>query len=207
MTRPRDEEIFANVSRETRDRLEIYAKLLAKWNPKINLVAASTLPDLWSRHFQDSAQLLEISQKDAESWGDLGSGGGFPGLVIAILARELRPRLRVTCVESDHRKAAFLQTVVRETGLDAGVIVGRIENITPLNADVMSARALAPLSRLLDFAERHLAQGGEALFLKGAGYQKELKEALDRWTFRLDTYPSKTNSDATVLKIGELQRV
>ncbi len=207
MTRPRDEEIFANVSRETRDRLEIYAKLLAKWNPKINLVAASTLPDLWSRHFQDSAQLLEISQKDAESWGDLGSGGGFPGLVIAILARELRPGLRVTCVESDHRKAAFLQTVVRETGLDAGVIVGRIENITPLNADVMSARALAPLSRLLDFAERHLAQGGEALFLKGAGYQKELKEALDRWTFRLDTYPSKTNSDATVLKIGELQRV
>lgn len=194
-----------NVSRETLERLETYAALLTKWNPKINLVARSTLDDLWNRHFLDSAQILEIAPAGA-TWADLGTGGGFPGLVVAILAAESRPALRVTCVESDLRKATFLRTVLRETGVAGEVISKRIEEVPPLTADIVSARALAPLSSLLGFAERHLKPGGAALFLKGAEHEKELKEALETWSFRADTYPSKTHPDAVILKIGDISR-
>jgi 16S rRNA (guanine527-N7)-methyltransferase len=195
-----------NVSRETVSRLDAYAALLEKWNPAINLVAKSTLAELWTRHILDSAQLFDLAPLDAKRWADLGAGGGFPGLVIAILAAEKRPELKIALVESDARKAAFLQAALRETGLAAEVIAERIEKIPPLQADVVSARALAPLPKLLAYAERHLAEGGVALFPKGAGAEAELSESLERWQFSVQKHPSRTDQEAAVLRIGELKR-
>lgn len=200
-------ELFPDVSRETRERLRVYATLLEKWNPRINLVSASTIPKVWARHFLDSAQILDLVGASTRLWADLGTGGGFPGLVVAILAKEARPLLQVICVESDQRKAAFLGAVVRETGISARIMAKRIEDLDPLGADVVSARALAPLPTLLDHASRHLVEGGHALLLKGAGYRKEVNDALECWSFELDTYPSKTDPDAVILKIGDIRRV
>ena len=196
-----------DVSRETLDRLTLYADLLTKWNPAINLVSKSTIPDLWTRHFTDSAQLLEIAGTGSGKWADLGSGGGFPGMIVAILAAEKKPGLEVTCVESDQRKATFLRTVARETGTDAKVVSERIESLPPLNADVVSARALAPLSELIGYAIRHLAPGGSALFLKGTGQAKEIDLALASWAFQFDTFPSRTDRESTILKLRSIRRV
>jgi 16S rRNA (guanine527-N7)-methyltransferase len=206
----KDRERFVSsfdVSRETLERLDIYADLLRKWNPSINLVAKSTLGQLWERHFFDSAQILEVSEQREGRWVDLGTGGGFPGLIVAILAANERAGISVTCIESDLRKAVFLQTVIREVGIKATVLSDRIEDIPPLSADVVSARALAPLSQLLGYAERHLAENGKAIFLKGAKVAREVKEALETWSFELDTYPSKTDPEASILKIGDIRRV
>ena len=196
-----------DVSRETAERLAEYASLLRAWNPKINLVSKQTLADLESRHFADSAQLLALAPRDATTWADLGSGGGFPGLVIAILAAESRPGLRVTLVESDQRKAVFLRTVAQRTGVPVTVLADRIETIPPLGADVLSARALAPLTTLLDHADRHLSPSGTALFPKGANWRAEVDEALERWRFRCENLPSVTSPDGAILRIGEIHRV
>lgn len=200
-------EAETGVSRETMARLDTYSALLEKWNPAINLVSKATLPERWTRHFLDSAQILEIADKKSGLWADFGTGGGFPGVVVAILAAERTPGLRVVCVESDTRKATFLRTVLRETGVDAEVISQRVEELAPLGAAVVSARALAPLKTLLAYAERHLATDGQAIFLKGSGYEVEVRESLETWSFRLDTYPSKTDPTATILKLGDIHRV
>ena len=136
-------------------------------------------------------------------WVDIGSGAGFPGLVVAILAKELDPDLAVTLVESDARKAAFLRAVMRETSVEARLEVARAERIAPQGADVLSARALAPLDRLLALAERHLGQKGVALFPKGANAETEIEAALARWSFRCEKHPSRTDAKAVILKIGE----
>jgi 16S rRNA (guanine527-N7)-methyltransferase len=195
-----------NVSRETTERLDTYAALLAKWNPAINLVARSTLPDLWNRHILDSAQVFELAPKYVRHWVDLGSGGGFPGLVIAILAAEKAPKARVTLVESDLRKATFLSTVVRECGLTTTICAERAESLAPLNADVLTARALAPLDSLLVHAERHLAEGGIAIFPKGAAHGSELASALEHRRFSVQKHPSRTDTDAVLLVIGDIAR-
>lgn len=197
---------FPDVSRETKERLETYEKLLLKWNPAINLVAPSTLETLWDRHFLDSAQLWDRSPKVLNTWCDLGAGGGFPGLILAILSKEKDPDRQTVCIESDVRKATFLRTVIRETDLNATVIAARIETATPQSADIVSCRALAPLTKLLAYAKRHLSPTGQCLLLKGESYEVELKEALETWRFEYDTYPSKTNPDAVILKIGDLER-
>lgn len=196
-----------DVSRETADRLALYAGLLRTWNPKINLVSKQTLADLETRHIADSAQLLALAPENATTWADLGSGGGFPGLVIAIHAAERRPALRVTLVESDQRKAAFLRTVAQRTGVPVTVHAERIEAVPPLGTDVLSARALAPLSALLDHAARHLAPSGTALFPKGATWRAEVAEALERWRFRCENHPSATSQDGAILRIGGIDRV
>jgi 16S rRNA (guanine527-N7)-methyltransferase len=208
MTHPGRAAVLAalDVSRETTARLDTYAALLTKWNPAINLVAKSTLPEFWTRHILDSAQLLKLAPNSARHWADLGSGGGFPGLVIAILAAEKRPELQVTLVESDLRKATFLNTVVRETGLSTRVCAERVESLPPLKADVLSARALAPLGDLLAHAERHLAEGGLAIFPKGAAHESEIAEALERWRFSVQKHPSRTDSEAVLLCIGDIAR-
>lgn len=194
------------VSRETSERLQIYGDLLKKWNPRINLVAKATLDDLWTRHFRDSAQLLRLAPETARQWCDLGSGGGFPGMVIALLAQDRAPALSVTLVESDKRKATFLRTVARECGISVSVIDDRIERVAPLRADVVSARALAGLPQLIGHAQRHLAPDGAALFPKGARHNQELAEALALWRFRCETFPSETDPDAVILRISELSR-
>ncbi|MCV2863282.1 16S rRNA (guanine(527)-N(7))-methyltransferase RsmG [Albidovulum sediminicola] len=196
-----------NVSRETLERLSFYKALLDKWNPAINLVSAATLGQVWTRHFLDSAQILDLTRINSGHWADLGSGGGFPGLVLAILAADERPDLKFTLVESDGRKAAFLTTVARELGIVPRVAAERIENLPALRADVLSARALAPMNVLLGFADRHLSPGGLAIFPKGAKYQVEIDQALEEWRFSYEKRPSVTDPDAVILTVGEIAHV
>ncbi|MGH1330094.1 MAG: 16S rRNA (guanine(527)-N(7))-methyltransferase RsmG [Paracoccaceae bacterium] len=196
-----------NVSRETIERLDTYAELVEKWNPAINLVSKGSLKDLWARHFRDSAQIFKLSKIERGVWADFGSGGGFPGLVIAILAAELAPNVSIVCVESDVRKATFLRTVIRETGIAAKVMSERIEALLPLGAEIISARALASLDDLIGYAAPHLAKTGRCLFLKGATFEKERAEALENWRFSCEDYSSETDSEAVILKIGAIERV
>lgn len=196
-----------DVSRETRDRLRLHADLLSKWTPAINLVSRGSLNQLWTRHFLDSAQLFAVHPISAGSWVDLGSGGGFPGLVLAILAAEAAPELHFTLVESDLRKATFLRTVATETGIEVTVLSERAEVLAPLSADVVSARALAPLPKLLGYAKRHLSPTGRGLFLKGANSQAEIDEALASWRFDVQKFPSKTDPASVILSIGGIARV
>lgn len=194
-----------NVSRETLERLEIYAELIRKWNPKINLVSRNSLADLWERHVEDSLQVFSAVQPKGH-WVDLGSGGGLPGLVVAICAIE-HPDLTVTMVESDQRKSAFLRTCLRETGATARIISKRIESLESLEADVLSARALAELAQLLDYTDLHLKPGGIALFPKGVRWKKEVDAARQRWKFDLEPIKSKTESEAAILKITGVSNV
>lgn len=199
--------MLPNVSRETAERLDVYGALLHKWNPRINLVSRASLDQHGTRHFADSAQLYDLAEHPVGHWADLGSGGGFPGLVIAILAAEAGTPLRVTLVESDLRKATFLATVIRETGVRAEVLTDRIEEIAPLRADIVSARALADLTTLLGFAARHLADGGSALFPKGQSWQEELRQAQSAWQFTARIATSKTDTGSVILNVRGISRV
>ncbi|MFG6559090.1 16S rRNA (guanine(527)-N(7))-methyltransferase RsmG [Sulfitobacter sp. 1A15299] len=194
-----------DVSRETFEKLEAFAELVRKWNPRINLVSKSSLGDLWTRHIVDSVQVFKLAEGSGV-WVDLGSGGGFPGIVVSILNQEER-HFHVTLVESDQRKCAFLRTAIRELKLEASVKNERIEGIKSLNADVLSARALADLTKLLGFAELHLKPEGTALFPKGQSWQREEEEARRNWTYGLESVPSQTNPEAAILKIKDIARV
>lgn len=196
-----------DVSRETLERLETYEALLRKWNPAINLVARGTMADAWARHFLDSAQIFALAPPIARTWLDIGSGGGFPGMVVAIIAAELRPGLSVTLMDSDLRKAAFLNEVARQTGIEATITAGRVEDLLPVGADVISARAFAPLTVLLALTERHLRPGGTGLFLKGARHQQEIAQALESFRFDLQKVPSQTDPQAVILSVGGITRV
>lgn len=195
------------VSRETVDRLHALEALLKKWNPAINLVAKSTVADAWDRHILDSAQLYALAPGRVGHWADLGSGGGFPGLVIASLAHELDPDRRITLVESDQRKSTFLREAARQLGLTVTVLADRIESVPSLGADVLSARALAPLPALCGFALRHLSDGGVALFPKGATHQQELAEASRNWQFDVTIHPSETDPASVVLELKAISHV
>ena len=197
-----------DVSRETAERLDTYADLLRKWNPRINLIAPGSVQDIWSRHIIDSAQLFDLAPGSAASWADLGSGGGLPGLVCAILSADAGAETDFILVESDQRKAAFLSTAVRELGLDnTTVCAERIEAVNPLWSQIVTARALAPLSALLRHVERHLAPGGIALLPKGAQHADELTEARKTWSFTWRTEPSRTDPRAAIYLIEGLSRV
>ena len=192
-----------DVSRETLARLEALAELTRKWTARINLVAPSSVPDLWNRHIRDSAQLYALAPPFVH-WADLGSGGGFPGLVIAALAEGTQ---RTTLIESDRRKATFLRAAIRELHLPAEVIAARIESAPPQSADIVSARALAPLPELLAYATRHLRPGGVALFPKGAARSEEISAARAGWDFCLTETRSITLPEAAVLRIERIVRV
>ncbi len=192
-----------DVSRETFERLRHYAALLEKWTPRINLIARSTVSDLWQRHILDSAQVFNHAP-DAQSWVDLGSGGGLPGVVCAILARDNRQATKFTLIESDQRKATFLRTVSRELGLDLTVLAERAESVGDFKADVLSARALAPLPKLLGLAHPFVGEDGCCLFLKGTGHEAELQDALAVWRFEVEKIPSTTNRESMLLKIRGL---
>lgn len=196
--------LLERVSRETFDRLLRYADLLEKWQRTINLIAPSTVPQIWSRHMLDSAQLMDVAPQTGMSWLDLGSGGGFPGLVCAAIAVETHPGLRVNLVEADLRKAAFLRETARQMGLSVGVFSRRIEDLPPQSADIVSARALAPLVSLCGHAHRHLAGKGVALFQKGARYAEELETARRDWQMDVHVSPSITDAEAVILRIERL---
>lgn len=191
-------EILGAVSRETRRKLEIYEAELRRWQRVKNLVGQSTLDQLWDRHFADALQLVDLA--DGAVWADLGSGAGFPGLVVAIA----RPERVVHLVESDSRKCAFLRHVARETGTQARVIDDRIESalqrLEPA-PDVVTARALASLTDLLRYTAEPLLRGATALFPKGRGYQTELTRARESMTFEADVLPSRVDGDGVVLRI------
>lgn len=196
-----------DVSRETHERLERFSQLVSKWTTHINLVSPSTVSDLWRRHIEDSAQLLALAPSGWRTWADLGSGGGMPGLVVAILASETNPTGRVVLLESDARKCAFLRTAARVTGVKVDVVASRLENVSPAEADVVSARALAPLPRLLTGVHLHLGRDGQALLLKGQNVDAEIKEALEAWSFACEKLPSQTDPASSILRIGEIKRV
>ncbi|MAU52149.1 MAG: 16S rRNA (guanine(527)-N(7))-methyltransferase RsmG [Roseovarius sp.] len=195
------------VSRETEERLSIYRALLEKWNPRINLVSRASLAAFQTRHVADSAQLHDLVPHPVGHWADLGSGGGFPGLVIAMLAQETGSPARVSLVESDARKSAFLATVIRETGIAAELHTSRIEALAPLAADVVSARALADLSTLLGFAERHMRPEGHALFPKGIRWREELAAAQSAWQFTHRVAKSETETGSVILIARGISRV
>ncbi|WIY26821.1 16S rRNA (guanine(527)-N(7))-methyltransferase RsmG [Parasedimentitalea psychrophila] len=194
-----------NVSRETMERLEIFEQVLLKWNPKINLVSRASLNNLWTRHIIDSIQVYR-SVEAPDHWLDIGSGGGFPGLIVGIMAAEEAPNVVVTLIESDQRKSVFLRTAARECGIKINVLSERIEQVERLAANVLSARALADLNTLLGFADHHLDPDGIALFPKGVTWRKELEEARQNWRFEVDPIKSLTEPDAVILKVRGVAR-
>jgi 16S rRNA (guanine527-N7)-methyltransferase len=195
-----------DVSRETAVRLDALAAMLSRWQTAINLVSPASLCDLWRRHVADSAQIWPLAPASATSWCDMGAGAGFPGLVVAALAADRRPGLAVTLVESDARKCAFLAEAARAMELRVEIQRRRLETSPPRRYDVVSARALAPLDRLCGFAATHLAEGGVALFPKGADVAAELTAASRAWHYRSARSPSLTDPDAVILSLTELRR-
>lgn len=190
---------------ETDAKLRAYADMLAQWNKTINLVSPQTLPELWQRHIADSAQVFALAPK-ARLWVDLGAGGGLPGVVCAIMAQELQPDCRFVLIESDKRKSTFLRSVARELAVPFTVIADRIEAVAPQGADIVSARALAPLAPLLALVHRHLAPNGVALLPKGKSYQSELETALQDWSFDMTAQPSQTSAESRILVIENITK-
>ncbi|AXS38807.1 16S rRNA (guanine(527)-N(7))-methyltransferase RsmG [Breoghania sp. L-A4] len=197
-----------SVSRETRERLEAYVALLRRWQPAQNLVSASTLDAVWTRHVADSAQLYRLAP-DARRWIDFGSGAGFPGLVTAILlaGKADASGAMVHLVESNQRKVAFLRTVIRETGIPATVHAGRIDSVTkdwsePI--DAVSARALADLDQLCGFAQGFVARGARAFFHKGREYRAEIEKASHAWELDLVEKVSLVDPDSVILEVSRI---
>jgi 16S rRNA (guanine527-N7)-methyltransferase len=198
---------WLDVSRETLDQLQLLCDLVRKWNPAVNLISRASEGDLWSRHVLDSAQIYMLAEPGADCWVDLGSGGGFPGLVVAVLAKQDGPAMRTVLVESDRRKAVFLAQAIRTLNLNASVSCERIEAIAPLNAAVLSARALAPLRGLCGFADLHLRSGGTAIFHKGVAANEELADARLEWMFSCNAVKSHTDPDASILLLRDIKHV
>jgi 16S rRNA (guanine527-N7)-methyltransferase len=197
------------VSRETRERLITYEALLRQWQKTINLVAPATLDEAWHRHFADSAQLAAFVPQAAKTLVDLGSGAGFPGLVLAIMLAERGTR--VALIESDNRKSAFLREVARQVRVAVDIRIGRIENpATRVNlpaAEVVTSRALAPLSRLLGLAHPLMAAGALGLFPKGREAATEVEEARATWAFEAVLTESFTDREARIVRIRELRSI
>ncbi len=199
----------AHVSRETLERLNLIAAQVRKWQPRINLVAPSTVETLWERHIEDSMQLLPLAPSEFTTWLDLGSGGGFPALVIAALCADDADR-RFVLVESNGKKCSFLRETARLAGLRVEVKPMRIEDFAAANRtsfDVVSARALAPLPLLLDLAASFLGAGAIGLFPKGQDVDAELAAARNTWNLDVDLIQSQTDADAGILRIRSAERV
>ena len=185
-----------DVSRETLRKLDEYVALVEKWQPRVNLVSPASLPDIWMRHIWDSAQLAPLIPSGSPRLLDVGSGAGFPGLVLAILTD-------ADChlVESDQKKAIFLRTVIRECGLSATVHNHRIETLPCLEASIITARALAPLDRLLSLLDGQLRPGTRCLFLKGAQAEVELAAVQKMPNLAWRRHPSLTNPEGSVIDL------
>ena len=195
------------VSRETEARLDRYVDLLREWQAKTNLVAPSTLPNLWTRHISDSLQLLALAPS-AKTWADLGSGGGFPGIVLACALAETASAV-VHLIERNAKKAAFLREALRVTGApgivhlaDIGDIVDRITG----PVDCVTARAVAPLHQLIGFAEPLVRVGAKALFLKGQDVEAELTEATKYWNIEPHLHASRTGGRGWIVELDRIER-
>ncbi len=190
-----------SVSRETMQRLTVFAELLGRWNTRINLVGRSEISNLWPRHIADALQLSVLIPRGTARAIDLGSGAGFPGLVLAIATD-----LPFDLIEADHRKAAFLREAARVTKAPVTVHAARIEAVNLPPAPLVTARALAPLSALLEYSHRLISPGGVALFPKGLGADRELTEAEVTWNMRVERFRSQTDMEGTIFKLSEVVR-
>lgn len=202
MKHPLDAAAFAEVvtaSPDQMDRLRTYLALLRRWQSRINLVGPKTLEDPWRRHFLDSAQLLPLMPPAVNRLVDLGSGAGFPGLVLAILSG-----VPVTLVEADQRKCAFLLEAARATTTAVEVLPARIESLAPGDADVVTARALAPLAKLIGYALNWLAPNGICLFPKGRSAADELTDAQKNWKLQVSSFLSRSDDAAMILRIDRI---
>lgn len=190
----------ANVSRETLARLQAYAETLTEWSALHNLVARSTLPDLWDRHMWDSAQLAPLVPADATTLADLGSGAGFPGLVLAAML----PRVAVTLHEATTKKCAFLRAAAERMDLHVTIQNARMEDLPQQAYDVVTARACAPLPRLLEYAHNFVGPNSVCLFLKGQNVGSELTEAHKYWKMKVSQAPSQTDPSGAIVTVREL---
>jgi 16S rRNA (guanine527-N7)-methyltransferase len=190
-----------SVSRETELRLVAYADLLLAWNRRINLISRGDEGHLWIRHVEDSLQLVALMPRDLDRGIDLGSGAGFPGLVLAIATG-----VHFQLVESDQRKAAFLREAARATAAPVSVHAVRADVAEIPRARLVTARALAPVRQLLAMAHRFIAPGGILLLPKGVNAARELTEARAEWNMRVERFPSRTHPDGAILKLSEVER-
>jgi len=195
---------ICGVSGDTLGRFQAYLEVLEKWQRRINLVGAASLKDPWRRHFLDSAQLLPLLPPTAKVVCDLGSGAGFPGLVLAILGRGGGREFHL--VESNERKCVFLRETNRITGAGAIIHHRRVEKLSGISADIITARALAPLAKLLEYAIPILAKRGQCLILKGKGWREELTEAKKNWIIKESHIPSISDPSGTILKLEAISR-
>ncbi len=194
------------VSRETEQRLDAYVELLVAWQAKTNLIASSTLPNIWTRHIADSLQLLDLAPR-AKFWADLGSGGGFPGVVLACVFAE--SGATVDLVERNAKKAAFLREALRITKAPGTVHLSSIEDYVDRyggHIDCVTARAVAPLDLLLGYAQPLVKRGAKALFLKGQDVEPELTEATKYWKIEPRLHPSRTGGDGWIVEIDSIER-
>lgn len=189
------------VPRETLDRLSIYHNLLLKWQAKINLISNDSIPDVWSRHFLDSAQLINHLPSLDHTIMDIGSGAGFPGMVIAILGGR-----DIHLVESDGKKIAFLREISRETQTPVTLHHNRIENVCLEKCDVILSRACSDLNQLLKLCEKNVSRGTISLFHKGKNYSNELEDAKKYWSFESQILPSVTDKNGVIVKLSHIQR-
>lgn len=190
-----------NVSRETLEKLKIYADLLIKWQQKINLVSSKTLPVLWHRHIYDSAQLFSIIENKDSPILDIGSGAGFPSLVLAIMGQK-----NIHLVESDTRKCAFMREVIRKTGVNVTIHNERIESLEPFDVKYIIARALATIEKIFNFTEPFISNETIFLLQKGENFKEEILNVKKRWTMRIETIKSLSNEDSVILKLQEVQK-
>lgn len=193
---PRQVQQALGVDDATREKLEAYLALLVKWQARINLVAPATLADAWSRHILDSGQLFGLMAETPGPVLDLGSGAGFPGLVLAIMGRD-----DVVLVESDTRKAAFLQEAARVTGAKVAVEACRIEALRPIRAGIVTSRALAPVAELLHYARPFASESTVYYLLKGERAEAELTTARKRWNMSVHRIPSQSDTRGVILRL------
>lgn len=187
--------------------LKDFERLAVKWTKRINLVSSREAGSLWERHILDSAQMFHVKQSWDGRYVDLGSGGGFPGLVLAIFRKHHAIQSSTILVESDQRKCVFLRAAARELSVSVDVKSTRIEALEPQAANTLTARALSDLSTLLGYTQTHLAPSGTALFPKGAKWQQEINVARKTWAFDLTVHQSKTHPEGRILEIGGISRV
>ena len=196
------EEVFIsqlNVSRETLDVFSVYGETLAKWQSKINLISAKTMDNVWRRHFLDCAQLHNLLPSGTKSILDIGSGAGFPGLVLAVMGVK-----NVTLVEADSKKCVFLREVVRRTGRHANIVNCRIEEFSGGYFDIITARALAPMGKLLSYINPHFGPSTKGIFLKGEQVDRELTKAKKQWKLKYKAVPSITSDRGSIIIVEKI---
>ena len=196
-----------NVSRETFDKLKHYQSMLIEWQSKFNLVSSSTLDDAWNRHFLDSVQLFQYIPNQAKVLYDFGSGAGFPGMVLAIMANEKMPDLQVSLIESTTKKTLYLNAVKSKTNANVTILNDRIENLQLPKADVITSRAMASLTELLGYAYKFCKKESVCIFPKGKKYAEELSEAHKRWKFKCRIVASTQSDEGKILIINNLSKV